>query len=84
MAYSTINITVDILNTEVALEVEVIWYPCIIDGAIVIEDFYAYHINDDDPKFRSSFERIPYWMHKIIENSNELYMYSELIEELGE
>lgn len=84
MAYSTINITLDILNTEVSLEVEVIWYPCPTDGAVVIEDFYAYHINDDEPQLRSSFERVPYWMHKILENSGELYEYSELIYDLGE
>jgi len=84
MAYSTIEVTVYVLDQPVLLEVEVVWSTCPTDGAVIIDDFMAYHVSDDEPQRRSSFERIPYWMHKILEESGELYEYSELIEDKGE
>ena len=74
MSTSTININVDVMDEEVALEIEVQWHVSVA-GELTIDDFYAYAMLADD-----AVERIPYWMHKIIERQNLLGEYVEDIE----
>ena len=73
MANSTINIEIDVIGEEVSLEVEVQWHMSLA-GELTIDDFYAYAILGEE------VERIPYWMHKIIERTNLLEEYYEDIE----
>ena len=73
MANSTINVEIDVMGEEVALEVEVQWHLSIA-GELTIDDFYAYALLGEE------VERIPYWMHKIIERTNLLEEYYEDIE----
>tara|TARA_B110000908_G_C9892782_1_gene287551 strand:- start:178 stop:423 length:246 start_codon:yes stop_codon:yes gene_type:complete len=73
MANSTINIEIDVIGEEVSLEVEVQWHMSLA-GELTIDDFYAYAILGEE------VERIPYWMHKIIERTNILEEYVEDIE----
>ena len=64
MANSTINITIDVLNETVMLEIEVIWHMSVA-GELTIDDFYGYHFD----KKTGEYDRIPYWLHKIIETT---------------
>ena len=73
MANSTINVTATVIDEEIDLEVEVQWHLSIA-GELTIDDFYAYAI------LEQGVERIPYWMHKIIERTNLLEEYYEDIE----
>ena len=73
MANSTINVEIDVIGEEVSLEVEVQWHISVA-GELTIDDFYAYAILGEE------VERIPYWMHKIIERTNILEEYYEDIE----
>ena len=76
MANSTINITVDVLDVDVMLEVEVIWHMSLA-GEITIDDFYGYHFDYKT----GEYTRIPKWLHKIIETTDLLEEeYLELIE----
>ena len=77
MTESTINLELQIgTYTEVPLEVEVQWSLNSL-GEVDIDDFYAYYVSTDDTGHKT-FERIPYWMHKILEL--ELEEYHEDIE----
>jgi len=77
MAESTINMDLQVgTYTEVPLEIEVIWSLNSL-GEVDIDDFYAYHVSEDHTG-HSTYERVPYWMHKIIEV--ELEEYHEDIE----
>jgi len=77
MTESTINLELQIgTYTEVPLEVEVQWSLNSL-GEVDIDDFYAYYVALDDTGHKT-FERIPYWMHKILEL--ELEEYHEDIE----
>jgi hypothetical protein len=72
MAESTIHIDLVVgAYTLVELEIEVQWSLNTI-GEIDIDDFYAYYVSTDDTGHKS-FERIPYWMHKIVEVELEEY-----------
>ena len=73
MANSTINVEIDVMGEEVSLEVEVQWHLSEANE-LTIDDFYAYAILGEE------VERIPYWMHKIIERTNLLEEYYEDIE----
>ena len=64
MANSTINITIDVLNETVMLEIEVIWHMSVA-GELTIDDFYGYHFDIKT----GEYDRIPYWLHKIIETT---------------
>ena len=64
MANSTINITVDVLDVDVMLEIEVIWHMSVA-GEMTIDDFYGYHFNYKT----GEYTRIPEWLHKIIETT---------------
>jgi hypothetical protein len=76
MANSTINITVDVLDVDVMLEVEVIWHMSLA-GEITIDDFYGYHFDIKT----GEYTRIPKWLHKIIETTDLLEEeYLELIQ----
>lgn len=78
MANSTINIELFILDEPVVLEVEVTWYYSE-SNELTIDDFTAYAIvaNGGDGV---TYERIPYWLHKLIESTKELDNYQEEIE----
>lgn len=72
MAESTIDVELAIgIFAEVVLEVEVTW-SFNDQGAIDIDDFYAYHVSSDDTGHKT-YEKVPYWMHKIIEVELEEY-----------
>jgi|TARA_B110000908_G_C10030258_1_gene347085 hypothetical protein len=73
MANSTINVEIDVMGEEVSLEVEVQWHTSEANE-LTIDDFYAYALLGEE------VERIPYWMHKIIERTNLLEEYYEDIE----
>ena len=75
MANSTINIELTIDTTNVILEVEVQWHMSEA-GELTIDDFYAYHGDQ-----REGYERVPTWLHKIIETNRVLENhYLDLIE----
>ena len=66
MAESTINVDFQVGTYDiVTLEVEVSWALNSL-GEVDIDDFYAYHIATDDTGHRT-YERVPYWMHKMVE-----------------
>jgi hypothetical protein len=67
MANSTINITVDVLDVDVMLEIEVIWHMSVA-GEMTIDDFYGYHFDIKT----GEYTRIPEWLHKIIETTDLL------------
>ena len=76
MANSTINITVDVLDVDVMLEIEVIWHMSVA-GEMTIDDFYGYHFNYKT----GEYTRIPEWLHKIIETTQLLEEeYTDLID----
>jgi hypothetical protein len=76
MANSTINITVDVLDVDVMLQVEVSWHMSVA-GEITIDDFYGYHFDIKT----GEYTRIPKWLHKIIETTDLLEEeYLELIQ----
>ena len=64
---STINIVIDVLDTEVMLEVEVQWHMSVA-GELTIDDFYGYHFDIKT----GEYTRIPPWLHKIIETTQLL------------
>lgn len=77
MANSTINIELTVDTTDVILEVEVQWHMSEA-GELTIDDFYAYHCD----KHLRGYERVPTWLHKIIETNRVLENhYLDLIEE---
>jgi len=66
MAESTINVEFQVGTYDtVVLEVEVSW-ALNSAGGVDIDDFYAYHVATDDTGHKT-YERVPYWMHKLIE-----------------
>jgi len=77
MANSTINIIVDVLNVDVMVEVEVHWHMSEANE-LTIDDFYGYYFDNKT----GEYERIPYWMHKIIENTQLLE--EEYLQEIEE
>jgi len=77
MANSTINIIVDVLNVDVMLEVEVHWHMSEANE-LTIDDFYGYHFDNKT----GEYERIPYWLHKIIETTQLLE--EEYLQEIEE
>ena len=72
MAESTIRLDLIVGSySDVELEIEVQWG--LNDrGEVDIDDFYAYHVTTDDTGHKSH-ERVPYWMHKVIELELEEY-----------
>lgn len=64
---STINIEVDILNVDVMLEIEVVWYMSEANE-LTISYFYGYHFDNKS----GEYTRIPEWLHKIIETTQLL------------
>jgi len=64
MANSTINIEIDVLNVDVALEIEVQWHMSEANE-LTIDDFHGYHFDINT----GEYDRIPYWLHKIIETT---------------
>jgi len=76
MADSIISIDLQVgCFDTVELEIEVQWSLNSL-GEMDIDDFYAYHVAVDDNGHKSH-ERVPYWMHKILEE--ELLEYHEEI-----
>ena len=70
MANSTIKIELTIDTTDVELEVDVYWRM----------SFYAYHY-DKQLRYLRAYERVPTWLHKIIETNRVLENhYLDLIE----
>jgi len=64
MANSTINITIDVLSVDTMLEVEVQWHMSEANE-LTIDDFHGYHFDINT----GEYDRIPYWLHKIIETT---------------
>jgi len=64
MANSTINITIDVLSVDTMLEVEVQWHMSEANE-LTIDDFHGYHFDIKT----GEYDRIPYWLHKIIETT---------------
>jgi len=77
MANSTINITIDVLNVDVLLEIEVQWHMSEA-GELTIDDFHGYHFDYKT----GEYERIPPWLHKIIETTQLLE--EEYLQEIEE
>jgi hypothetical protein len=77
MANSTINIQIDVLNETVMLEIEVIWHMSVA-GELTIDDFHGYHFDYKT----GEYDRIPYWLHKIIETTQLLE--EEYLQEIEE
>jgi len=77
MANSTINIEIDVLNVALALEIEVQWHMSEANE-LTIDDFYGYHVAVKT----GEYERIPYWLHKIIETTQLLE--EEYLQEIEE
>ena len=79
MANSTIKIELTIDTTDVELEVEVQWHMSEA-GELTIDDFYAYHY-DKQLRYLKAYERVPTWLHEIIETNRVLENhYLDLIE----
>jgi len=77
MANSTINIEIDVLNVDVALEIEVQWHMSE-TGELTIDDFHGYNFDYKT----GEYERIPYWLHKIIETT--FLLEEEYLQEIEE
>jgi len=77
MANTTLNITIDVLNVDVALEIEVQWHMSVA-GELTIDDFHGYHFDYKT----GEYDRIPYWLHKIIETTQLLE--EEYLQEIEE
>ena len=77
MANTTINIEIDVLNQDVALEIEVQWHMSVA-GELTIDDFHGYHFDYKT----GEYDRIPYWLHKIIETTQLLE--EEYLQEIEE
>ena len=74
MARSTIKIELTIDTTEVELEVDVYWRMSLA-GEVIIESFNADYYGND------GYERVQWWLHKIIETNRILENhYLDLIE----
>jgi len=72
MADSTINVELQVgTYTTVILEVEVQWGLNTL-GEVDIDDFYAYYMTTEDSGHKT-YERLPYWLHKIVEVELEEY-----------
>ena len=67
MANTTLNIEIDVLNQDVALEIEVQWHMSVA-GELTIDDFHGYHFDYKT----GEYDKIPYWLHKIIETTQLL------------
>ena len=79
MANSTIKIELTIDTTDVELEVEVQWHMSEA-GELTIDNFYAYHYDKQLRPLRA-YERVPTWLHKIIETNRILENhYLDLVE----
>ena len=75
MAKSTIKIELTIDTTEVELEVDVYWRMSSA-GEVLIESFNADYYGND------GYERVPTWLHEIIETNRVLENhYLDLVEE---
>ena len=61
---STINIEIDVLSVDTMLEVEVQWHMSEANE-LTIDDFHGYHFD----KKTGEYDRIPPWLHKIIETT---------------
>ena len=78
MANVKINMELSVgLFSEVLLELEVEW-SYTIAGEVSIDDFYGYHVETDNTGHKS-FERIPYWLHKLVALELEEY-HDQLID----
>jgi|TARA_B110000879_G_scaffold171127_1_gene221879 hypothetical protein len=77
MANTTLNIEIDVLNQDVALEIEVQWHMSVA-GELTIDDFHGYHFDYKT----GEYDRIPYWLHKIIETTQLLE--EEYLQEIEE
>lgn len=77
MANTTINIEIDVLNQDVALEIEVQWHMSVA-GELTIDDFHGYHFDYKT----GEYDKIPYWLHKIIETTQLLE--EEYLQEIEE
>ena len=77
MANSTINIEIDVLNVDVALEIEVQWHMSEADE-LTIDDFHGYHFDIKT----GEYDRIPPWLHKIIETT--YLLEEEYLQEIEE
>tara|TARA_R110000868_G_scaffold7096_1_gene38825 strand:- start:671 stop:916 length:246 start_codon:yes stop_codon:yes gene_type:complete len=67
MAYSVIKIELTIDTTDVELEVDVEWHMSEA-GELTIDDFSACHYD----KHYCRYQRVPMWLHKIIETNRIL------------
>ena len=61
---STINIEIDVLSVDTMLEVEVQWHMSEANE-LTIDDFHGYHFDIKT----GEYDRIPPWLHKIIETT---------------
>jgi hypothetical protein len=77
VANTTLNIEIDVLNQDVALEIEVQWHMSVA-GELTIDDFHGYHFDYKT----GEYDRIPYWLHKIIETTQLLE--EEYLQEIEE
>ena len=77
MANMTINLEIQIgVFNEASLEIEVDYNITELNN-IEIVDYYAYHVEEDDTG-HPTYERVPYWMHKMLEAELEDIKYDLL------
>jgi len=74
---STINIEIDVLNVAVALEIEVQWHMSEANE-LTIDDFHGYYFDYKT----GEYDRIPPWLHKIIETT--YLLEEEYLQEIEE
>jgi hypothetical protein len=74
---STINIEIDVLSVDTMLEVEVQWHMSEANE-LTIDDFHGYHFD----KKTGEYDRIPPWLHKIIETT--FLLEEEYLQEIEE
>ena len=77
MAHSTIVIELYIIDEPVAFEIEIDWHVSE-SNELTIDDFIGYAIVAQGDSV--DYERIPTWLHKLIEDTKELDNYHEEIE----
>ena len=76
MSRSAINIEVMIIDAPVDLEIEVEW-SFSVGNEFTIDDFTVYCMDNLTEPDWPTYERAPYWLHKIIEKSELLYDHDE-------
>ena len=74
---STINIEIDVLSVDTMLEVEVQWHMSEANE-LTIDDFHGYHFDIKT----GEYDRIPPWLHKIIETT--FLLEEEYLQEIEE